>query len=572
MTGVLNLEAASAEFDVIVVGSGCAGLATALFASIKGLKVCVLESTEYIGGTTAFSAGALWLPNSEVGKTVNPNDSVENTTTFLAEATAGRSTDMQAQFIKTAPAAVACLQSETEVKLRAFPHHPDYLSELPGATLNGRILEALPFDGRQLGDDFKRIRPPIPEFTIFGGMMVNRVDIGHLLGMKRSLRSLLYSIGLVSRYLLDRITYRRGTRLVMGNALVGRLVRSLQKRSVPIYTSVRVKSLQMDYGRVSGVSVELDDKEVIISARRGVVSATGGFNRNAALREKLIGKAVEYSPTAPGGTGLFLDEILRHGGKLEASANQQAFWAPVSIATRQDGTEAVFPHFVLDRAKPGTMIVNQDGRRYADESVSYHAFGSSMLELGAGSNRIPSYLIADSTAFLKYGLGMVRPGGMGKQKFVENGYLTEAESVEDLARKLEVCPENLATSVRKMNEHADKGVDTEFGRGQTRYAHNLGDPAMKPNPNLGRLEAAPFYAVRLYPGDIGAVAGLVVDHDARVMGPHFPIPGLYAVGNDMKSIMDGAYPGPGITLGPGVVFAYLAAEALARERNEPRAG
>src|SRR5690606_6312724 len=231
-------------------------------------------------------------------------------------------------------------------------------------------------------------------------------------------------------------------------------------------------------------------------------------------------------------------------------ALSNAFWAPVSVRKRKDGTKAVFPHFLMDRGKPGMIVVNQQGRRFLNETTSYHLFGIAMQEANHEVPCIPAYLVTDQAALQRYGLGMVRPGGKGLAPFLADGYLVRGDTLEALAARLGIDAANLKDSVAKNNEYARTGVDPDFHRGETDYQKGNGDPKWPgANPTLGPIEQGPFYAVRLYPGDIGAATGLVTDELARVLDKDGqPIAGLYACGNDMHSIMGGTYPGPGITL------------------------
>ncbi|MEY5099468.1 MAG: hypothetical protein RJA36_2187, partial [Pseudomonadota bacterium] len=249
-----------------------------------------------------------------------------------------------------------------------------------------------------------------------------------------------------------------------------------------------------------------------------------------------------------------------------------AFWAPVSLRPRADGSTAVFPHFVMDRAKPGFLTVNQAGERFVDESTSYHLFGLGMQEASKTTPSIPAYLVCDAAALKQYGVGMVRPGASASvlKPFLADGYLVEGTTLDELARKLGIDARGLKSSVEKINAYARTGVDPDFGRGSSAYSQNIGDAtAGGKNPNLGALGQGPYYAVRLYPGDIGASTGFATDAQARVLGADGQaIPGLYAVGNDQHSIMGGVYTAPGITIGPGLVFGYIAArDAVGRARG-----
>ncbi len=556
---------AGENFDLIVLGSGGAGMAAALFGAIDGLKVLLIEKTEYLGGTTAQSGGVAWIPNTHLAATVGAEDNIENAAIYLRRVIGNHVPDaLHRSFLENGPRAVEKLEKSSAVRFQAFPYHPDYQSDQEGATTRGRTLESLPFDGRLLADDFSRLRPPIPELTVLGGMMVDRNDVGHLLKMMRTWASFRHSLRILLRHARDRMTRPRGTRLVMGNALIARLLYSLRKRHVEIWTSTTLNDLIVENGRVAGVVVERAGQKQALRAKRGVVLATGGFNRHPLLRSQLLPSVPTYTPGAPGHTGDAIELALKAGARLGEGNFDNALWAPVSVRQRPDGSTAVYPHFIMDRGKPGTVVVNKAGRRFLNETLSYHLFGHTMVEANGVSPCIPAFLIADQRALRKYGLGLVRPGGRGTKPLIDEGYLIEAPTIGDLARKLDIDVAGLEETVRKMKAYSATGVDPEFGRGTTLYQRNLGDPIHKPNPTLGAIDRPPFYAVRLYPGDIGASTGLVTDEKARVLGKdNAPIPGLYAVGNDMNSIMGGTYPAPGITLGPGIAFAYLAASDAA---------
>lgn len=539
-------------------------MGAALFSALKGLKVLLVERTEYVGGTTAVSAGTTWVPNSQHS---NIDDSIEKAAGFLDNTVGNFSAaEMRQAFLLNGPKAVAALEAKTDVHFRLYAMHPDYLQEAEGATVRGRALEPMPFDGRELGEAFDLLRPPIPEFTVLNGMMVDRNDINHLLNMTKKFASFRHAAKILGRYAKDRLSYKRGTRLVMGNALTGRLLLSAVRAGVQIVTNTEVIGFRQDpSNRVTGVDLTSGAVSRAVEARKGVVLASGGFNRHPQLRQAMLPEPfTPYSPAAPGHTGAAHDVAFKIGAVYGAEANDNAFWAPCSIRERPDGSQAVFPHFVLDRGKPGTVSVNSAGRRFINESRSYHEFARAMFETNKTVPSIPTFLICDAVAIKKYGLGMVRPGGAKLDPYLADGYLTEGRTLNELAGKLGIDAANLAATVADMNEYARTGVDTEFGRGTTPYHRVNGDPNNKPNPNLGPIGTAPFYAVKLYPGDIGAARGFATDTNARVLDRNGSvIPGLYACGNDMQSIMGGVYPAPGITIGPGLAFAFIAAADLA---------
>jgi succinate dehydrogenase/fumarate reductase flavoprotein subunit len=421
----------------------------------------------------------------------------------------------------------------------------------------------MPFDGRLLGDAFGLLRPPIPEFTVLGGMMVDRTDINHLLAMTKSWASLKHSVKIILRHAMDRLSYARGTRLVMGNAHVARLLYSLSHyENVTLAMSTTVEHLVKTVHGIERVDIVSRGDRRSVRVDKGLVLASGGFNRHPEWREKLLpGVPAEWSPAAPGHTGQVHELAHQAGAVYGQGGLSHAFWAPVSLRRRADGSTASFPHFVMDRAKPGMITVNAKGERFLNESTSYHLFGLAMQAAHQHTPSIPAFLVCDARALRQYGLGMVRPGGGGLEPFLQDGYLTQAATLADLARQLGLPADALQRTVERFNQQAQQGEDPDFHRGETAYQQNLGDPVWTGrNPNLGPLEQAPFYAIRLYPGDIGASTGFATDENARVLShDQQPIPRLYAVGNDMHSIMGGTYPAPGITIGPGLVFARIAA-------------
>ncbi len=562
--GIQKLDEHSA-YDLVVIGAGGAGLAAALFAAMEGASVLLVERTEFVGGTTAWSAGTSWIPGSKHAAKVNPGDTLAETRRYLDNAVGDRTSKaVREAFLQNGRAAVDEVESRSELKYRPYPKHPDYISDLGGSTLNGRALEPLPFDGRLLGRElFALLRPPIPEFTVIGGMMVDRTDINHLLAMTRSWASFRHSVKIVLRHAMDRLSWPRGTRLVMGNAHVARLLYSLSRHEkVTIALNTTVAHIVRGTHGVERVDLECGSERRSIRVNKGLVLASGGFNRHPELRAQMLpGVPGEWSPAAPGHTGQAHD-LARHLGAVYGQGGlSHAFWAPVSLRPRADGSTAVFPHFVMDRAKPGMITVNAKGERFLNESTSYHLFGLAMQQAHQSTPSIPAYLVCDAEALRKYGIGMVRPGGKGLGPFLADGYLTAGATLAQLADKLGMDAKVLQHTVEQINRYAETGVDPDFHRGETAYQNNLGDPNWSgKNPNIGPLKQGPFYAVRLYPGDIGASTGFATNEHAQLLSEFGqPMAGLYAVGNDMHSIMGGTYPAPGITLGPGLVFARIAA-------------
>lgn len=563
-----------AQYDVVVLGSGAAGMAAALFASLAGSKVLLVERTEYVGGTTALSGGTTWVPLTRYLADTNTQDSFDKVMNFLDAAVGEHAPRaMRAAFLKSGAEAIHTLVDNTKVAFRACAYHPDYLADLEGATVNGRALEPLPYNAGHLGANLKLLRPPIPEFTVLGGMMVNREDINNLLQRFKTPKSFLYTLKLVGRYYRDKLLYGQTARSVMGHALIARMLDSVLERGIDLTVSTEVTELKPNSDGSVQLTLKQNGVQKQFQAKGGVILASGGFGRDLNKRKTIYPHGTpNFSPAALGHTGELHQQVMSLGACYGTADDQPAFWAPVSTRKRADGSLAVFPHFVFDRSKPGTVCIDQTGKRFINESRSYHEFGKVMLEGGATTN--PVWIICDADALQKYGLGMVRLGGDNPRPYLADGYLIAGNTLDELAQKLQMPAENLKASIAQMNEAADSGVDTLFKRGSTVYQRANGDANHQPNPTLGAIKTAPFYAVQLHPADIGTARGLQADTSARLLREDGSvIDGLYACGNDLNSIMGGTYPGPGITIGPGIVFGYIAAQhASQRAKTQTQQG
>lgn len=550
-------------YDVVVLGAGAGGMTAALVSSLEGRRTLLLETSEQIGGTTARSSGTAWIPNNPHQRRLNPVDDSVAARTYL-DALVGDRADrsLRDAFIDVGPAMIEYLEARTDVHFRAYPSSPDYRQDLPGAANGGRPLEPLPFDGRTLGEHFDRVAWPLRELMLFGGMMVTRGEAERLLRIATSLDSFLLGARLVTRYFADRLRYKRGTRLVLGNALAARLYRNLLDRQVPIWFGARTQRLVMEGGRASGLVVKTPEGERRIQARHGIVLAGGGFPASATMRRQYLPPPVaEYTAAYDGCVGETLSLAQEIGAAIGPPGEDNAFWFPSSIATRDDGTTAVYPHIALDRAKPGLVAVNSAGRRFVDEASSYHEFTRAMYRSHGTVPTIPAVLVCDRRFVWKYGLGMIRPLTPSLQAYVDKGYLHVGDTIEDLAHKAGVDPAGLAQTVKAANEYARTGEDTEFGKGNNSYDRGNGDPTHAPNPCLGPIEKRPFCAVRVVPTPLGTSLGLRTNSSGQVLDTaERPIPGLYACGNDMQSIMGGEYPGPGAQIGIAMTFGYLAAK------------
>jgi glycine/D-amino acid oxidase-like deaminating enzyme len=552
-------------YDVIVVGAGAGGMTAAAVAAVAGGSVLVIEKTDFVGGTTAWSGGMVWIPGNRQMRSAGMTDTPADAAQYLGGTVPeGDNAALREVFLKRGAEAIDYLEANTELRLQPVRVYPDYYPEHPGATPGGRVLEPVAFDARTLGADFPRLRPPLPEFTLFGGMMVNRADIPHLRNAGRSLSSTLRTLRLVSQYALQRLGSPRGTTLHLGNALAARLYASLRSRQVEVLFGTSIDRLVVEDGRVAGVRLAGSPQGKAIVARRGVVLATGGFSHQPEMRAKLFPPAAGFvSATCPAATGDGLSLATAIGASLATKVADPAYWVPASLFRRDDGSRGVFPHTVTDRAKPGVIAVNALGRRFVNEAVSYHEFVRAMLRDGNAANDRSFYLVCDSHFLWTYGLGRIRPFIRRLRRYIESGELIAGETIFALATAAGIEPSALGETVRTYNDGARAGTDPQFGRGGNVYQRHLGDISHRPNPCVAPIERAPFYALRIVPADLGTAIGLGVDTDARVLGRDgSPIPGLYACGNDMTSIMNGNYPGPGITLGPALTFGYIAGRHL----------
>src|SRR5882757_485106 len=428
------------EVDVLVFGAGMGGMTAALVASLEGLDVLLCEKTDQVGGTTATSAGTVWIPGSSQAVRDGVPDSIDDARRFLDAEIGPRAEGVREAFLAAGPAALDYLEQRSEVKFTAPPRHPDYHSNQPGRALAGRALAAVPFDGRLLGKDFARVRPPIAPFMVLGGMMVGKADIPFLLKPFASISHFAAAARLLLRHATDRLRYARGTRLVMGNALVARLFCSLRQRNVPIAFDARLVTLVQGKHGVEGAVVDIGDKRQTIGVRRGVILATGGFGASAGLRKEFVAEGpVAHSNAFAGANGDGFNAARAIGAAVDSAHLMGAFYFP-SSELKTAKTHALFPHILLDRAKPGLIAVNSAGRRFVNEADSYHDFVEGMLRANAVTPSVPAWLICDRSFIRDYGLGLVHPGAGRRQlnRFIAQGYLHRAATLMELAEGLGV--------------------------------------------------------------------------------------------------------------------------------------
>ncbi len=552
--------ASDIECDVLVAGSGAGGLAAAITARRHGLEVIVAEKEPLFGGTTARSGGWLWIPNHPMQASIGAKDSLEEASTYLLHE-AGEKFDPERvdAFLAAGPRMVDWFQRETALRFDPSATFSDYHPDAPGGKPGGRSIVASAFDGRELGPMLGKLRPPLPELTVFGVMIGSGAELTHFMRWSKSLASAAFVARRLVGHGCARLFYGRGVRLTNGNALAGRLLKSAVDAGVVLWNSSSIESLFKEEGRVRGATVRKDGSSITVKIRKGVVLACGGFPQDAARRRRLFAHADHHSPAPPGNTGDGLRIAEGAGARIDESLPNAAAWVPVSQVPRPDGGFGLFPHFI-DRAKPGVIAVTPKGRRFVNEGNSYHDFVQALF----AQKETSAWLVTDHRAIRAYGLGFVKPFPLPLGPHLRSGYLKRASSLDALAKKLEIEETTFTDTLKRYNEAAKSGSDPDFGKGSTAYNRFYGDTGIKPNPCVAPIVAPPFYAVRVLVGDLGTYAGIATNGHAQALDANKrPIPGLYAVGNDALSIMGGSYPGPGITLGPAMTFGWIAGRHLA---------
>ena len=549
------------EVDFLVVGSGMGGMTAALTAHAEGMKVLVVEKADTYGGSTARSGGGVWIPNNLHLKMEGTEDSFEKAAAYM-RATVGERVPWakQEMYLRVGPVALAWLEANTEVRFRRMKGYSDYYPDRPGALAVGRSVEPVPFDGRLLGEHLARLHPPAFSTR---GLAVTAAEYRHLILFMRTWKGRMTALRVGLRALWGRLTGRPW--LTLGQALAARLRYSLLRWNIPLWLESPLEDLVVEDGRVTGAVVRRQGKALRIRARRGVLLAAGGFPHNPDMRRQYLPAPTDtrWSVANPANTG----DAIRIAMAYDAAVDlmDDAWWGPVSLPPDLD---TAFFH-VSERALPGSIMVNQRGRRFVNEAAPYIDVVHTMYRLHRAEDpHIPAYFIFDETYRRRYLFGTLAPLQPLPRRYREEGYIQVATTLRELARKLGVDPDGLEATVLRFNAMARAGRDEEFHRGENAYDRYYSDPTVRPNPNLAPLERPPFYGVRFYPGDIGTKGGLVTDEHARVLRANGePIPGLYATGNTAASVMGHTYPGPGATLGPALVFGYIAALHAARKAS-----
>ncbi|MCX2963416.1 3-oxosteroid 1-dehydrogenase [Gordonia aquimaris] len=543
-------------YDVIVVGAGAAGLSAAITAAASGLKTVIIEKSPYWGGSTSRSGGGVWIPNNSVLKRDGVDDTVDRAREYV-HAIIGEHAPSEKidAYIDRGPEALDFLMKHAPLELEWVKNYSDYYPEAPGGRLGGRSVEPRPFDARALGDDLQTLHPQYTKAPL--NMVVLQSDYRWLNTGLRHWRGPLRMAKVGSRFFWAR---SRGKKLIaMGAALAAELLLGVRKLGVPLKLNTGLTDLLTEDGRVVGVLAESEGTQFAIHARHGVILACGGFEHNAEMRQKYQREPIgsDWTTGAPSNTGDGITAGLKVGAAV--SLMDDSWWGPTIPLPRG-------PWFALsERAVPGTFMVNERGERFMNESLPYveavhQMYGGDFGQGDGPGENVPSWLIMDQTCRNRYLFAGVNARQPLPKKWFEAGVVVKAGSIRELADKIGVPADALANTTERFNGFARSGVDADFGRGKSGYDHYYGDITNKPNPSLGALTKAPFYAVKMVPGDLGTKGGIDTDASGRALrADGSVIEGLYAAGNTSAPVMGHTYAGPGATIGPALVFGYLAA-------------
>ncbi|MEQ1611120.1 MAG: FAD-dependent oxidoreductase [Hyphomicrobiaceae bacterium] len=555
--------------DLLIAGSGASGMTAAIVAASHGLDVVVAEKEAVFGGTTAISGGYLWVPNNPASIEAGVKDTVDAAKTYMRHEAGNQFDEARVDaFLAAGPRMIQFMHDKTQVHFTATPAFCDYHPSAPGGTEGGRSILTDPVNASIMGEDLPKLRRQRQELTLYGLAIGSGKELWHFYRATERLESALYVAKRLAGHALDVARHGRGMTLTNGNALAARLWRSAKDRNVTIWLDSPVRRINKDAdGKVIGAIVQTPQGVREIVARRGVILACGGFPQDVTRRAQIYGhnagESEHWSAASPGNTGDGMKLGEQAGARAIEGYPNAAAWAPTSLVVRKDGTKAPFPHFI-DRGKPGVIAVTRSGRRFVNEANCYHDFVQAMVKACPQGQAAEAFLLVDHKTLRKYGLGFVKPSPIPYKSQIKSGYLIKGDTIAELAKSAGIDAATLDATIAAWNADVPGGVDRAFGKGSTAYNRFHGDPEVKPNPCMRPVADGPFYVVRVVPGDIGTFAGLRTDEHARALDDTgAPIPGLYAVGNDMASILGGNYSGGGITLGPGMTFGYIAGKHAA---------
>ena len=550
------MAAEDLEFDVVIAGSGAAGMTAALTAAKRGLSVLVIEKTSTYGGSTARSGGGVWVPGNSVLKRAGVKDTPEQAASYLAHVAGdGVSAARQQALLQHGPAMLDLVRSAGPVDFAWVDGYADYYPEAPGGLAGGRTIEPVPFDGRVLGGDLEQLNPPY--LPAPAGVSITAAEYRWLSLGTRHPRALWTTAKVAGRTAKTKLLHRRT--LSLGQALAAGLRGGLANAGVPIWFDTPLTGLVVRDGTVTGVTVTRNEEPVTIAARRGVLIATGGFERNAEMRAEYQRQPIgtDWTVGSPGNTGDGIVAGQQAGAGLDLM--DDAWWGPSLPLTGG-------PYFCLaERSLPGCIMVNAAGERFVNEAAPYVDAVHAMYDRHTDDKpHIPAWLITDQRYRNSYVFAGLPPRRPLPKRWYKAGTVFRAATLAELASQTGIAADGLEQTVQRFNGFAAAGKDDDFSRGDSAYDRYYGDPRCRPNPNLAALDLAPFYAIKVVPGDLGTKGGLRTDERARVLRPDgSPIANLYAAGNASAAVMGRSYAGAGATIGPAMTFGYIAALDMA---------
>lgn len=552
-------KAEKKEVDIIVVGSGAGAMTAACCAHDFGASALILEKADKYGGTSASSGGGLWIPNNHLMRNAGCDDSYDEATEYLTQLTAGDvEPELVEAFIKFGPEMLEYMEENTHVSNESMLYYADYYQELSGSKPGGRSTDPAPYHAKYLGDDFLNMGRSHIQTTVMGLMGYSNLEGAVLLSKSPGWFKVVCKLAV--EYIADlpgRLKSSRSRRLVMGNALIGRLRHSLIDRGIELRLNAPVSELLGTAEQVTGVVCNGE----AINARKGVIIAAGGFEHNNNMRQHYLPNPSDASWSAayPHNTGDLITAAEALGAQLHLM--DEAWWGPTIKLAGEDRARMLF----TERSMPGCIMVNEQGNRFVNESVAYTTAVQAMYQQNTVGMNLPCYAIFDARYRREYPFGPLLPKGMFMDWLqparIRKQFLSEASSLAGLAQQLGINERSLEATVARFNTFAANGIDEDFHRGENSYDQLYGDIRVQPNTCLAPITEGPFYAVEIHPGDIGTKGGLLTNASAQVMNQsNSPISGLYAVGNCAASPMGRSYPGAGATLGPAMTFAYIAAK------------
>ncbi|WP_297607854.1 3-oxosteroid 1-dehydrogenase [Nocardia sp.] len=545
------------DYDVVVVGSGAAGMTAALTAAHRGLRVVLIEKAAHFGGSTARSGGGVWIPGNKALKASGRPDDREEARTYLHSIIGDVvPADKIDTYIDRGAEAFDFVLDNSPLKMKWVPGYSDYYPEAPGGKADGRSCEPKPFDTNKLGAERRNLEPPYSKAPL--NVVILQADYKKINLLRRHPIGMVTVLRVGTRWAWGKVT---GKKLVgMGQAIIAGLRVGLADANVPVLLNTPLTGLVIEDGVVTGVEATQDGETVRFNAKYGVILGAGGFEHNADMRHKYQREPIttEWTTGAAGNTGDAILAGIDAGAAIDFM--EDAWWGPTTLKG------AGKPWFALaERNLPGCIIVNNDGKRFGNESAPYveavHTMYGGKYGQGEGpGENVPSWLVFDQRYRSRYIFAGLQPGQRFPSRWMENDNIVVAPTLAELAEKMNVPAETLGATVERFNGFVASGKDEDFGRGDSAYDRYYGDKTIKPNPCLNKLEVGPFYAVRMVPGDLGTKGGLVTDNDGRVVREDGTvIEGLYAAGNTSSPVMGHTYAGPGATIGPAITFGYLAA-------------